>query len=103
MPWIELISYFFGGVFLTNSVPHFTRGVSGFAFPTPFSKPPGKGLSSPTTNVVWGLINLLVGYLLISQVGQFDIKNLVHAGVLGVAIFAFSLLLARQFGAVAAK
>jgi hypothetical protein len=28
-----------------------------------FAKPPGKGLSSPTINVLWGLLNLVIGYI----------------------------------------
>jgi hypothetical protein len=27
--------------------------------------PPGKGLSSPTVNVYWGMFNLVIGYLLV--------------------------------------
>ena len=45
-------------------VPHFVQGISGNRFPSPFSNPPGKGLSSPIVNVVWGLGNLAIGYLL---------------------------------------
>ena len=51
-------------MFLANFVPHFIHGVSGDGFPTPFANPPGKGLSSPTVNVLWGLFNLVIGYLL---------------------------------------
>jgi hypothetical protein len=47
-----------------NVVPHFVHGISGDRFPTPFADPPGKGLSSPTANVVWALFNLVVGYVL---------------------------------------
>lgn len=53
MDW-SLIAYFFGGVFLANGVPHFVAGISGHAFQTPFSKPPGKGYSSSYVNVIWG-------------------------------------------------
>ena len=61
MKWYHYIAYFFGGVFLVNSVPHFTNGVSGRAFPSPFASPPGQGLSPAWVNVLWGLFNLLVG------------------------------------------
>ncbi len=60
----HLVSCFFAGVFLANSVPHFVHGVSGDPFPTPFADPPGKGLSSPTVNVAWGLGNVAAGYAL---------------------------------------
>jgi hypothetical protein len=45
-------------------VPHFVHGISGDRFPTPFAHPPGKGLSSPIVNMLWALLNLLVGYTL---------------------------------------
>jgi hypothetical protein len=64
MNWFNYVAAFFAGIFLTNFVPHFVHGISGDRFPTPFSNPPGKGLSSPTLNVVWSLFNLLLGYLL---------------------------------------
>ncbi len=65
MPWYDYIAAFFAGAFLANVVPHFVNGVSGDSFPTPFAKPPGKGLSSPTVNVVWALLNLVIGYVLL--------------------------------------
>jgi hypothetical protein len=51
-------------MFLANAVPHFVHGISGDPFPSPFSKPPGKGLSSAPVNVAWALVNLVVGYAL---------------------------------------
>jgi hypothetical protein len=62
--WYNFIASFFAGAILANAVPHFVHGISGDRFPTPFAKPHGRGLSSPTTNVLWALFNLLVGYLL---------------------------------------
>jgi hypothetical protein len=62
--WYDYIACFFAGAFLANVVPHFGHGVSGDRFPTPFAHPPGKGLSSPTVNVVWALFNLAVGFIL---------------------------------------
>ena len=59
------IACFFAGAFLANVVPHFVHGISGNRFPTPFAHPPGKGLSSPTVNVLWALFNLAVGYVLL--------------------------------------
>jgi hypothetical protein len=55
---------FFAGLFLANAVPHFVQGISGNKFPTPFAKPPGKGLSSAAVNVIWGLFNAIVGTIL---------------------------------------
>jgi hypothetical protein len=31
MPWYHYISYFFGGAFLTNAIPHFVAGLMGHA------------------------------------------------------------------------
>jgi hypothetical protein len=67
--WYDFIACFFAGMFLANVVPHFVHGISGNRFPTPFAHPPGKGLSSPTVNVVWALFNLVAGYIL-ARVGR---------------------------------
>jgi hypothetical protein len=64
MTTLNYIACFFAGAFFANVVPHFVHGISGDPFPTPFANPSGKGLSSPTVNVVWSLVNLVVGYLL---------------------------------------
>lgn len=64
MLWYEYIACFFAGGFFANVVPHFVHGISGDRFPTPFSKPPGKGLSSPVVNTVWSLVNLVLGFVL---------------------------------------
>ena len=57
MDWAHDISYFFGGIFLANAVPHFVSGMLGRAFQAPFAKPPGEGVSSSTINV-WGFAKL---------------------------------------------
>ncbi|HEY4045258.1 MAG TPA: hypothetical protein VGM27_00200 [Acidobacteriaceae bacterium] len=64
MNWYHSIACFFAGMLLTNVVPHFVHGISGDRFPTPFAHPHGKGLSSPTVNVLWAFFNLVVGYIL---------------------------------------
>jgi hypothetical protein len=56
--WYDYIAGFFAGAFLANTVPHFIHGISGNKFPTPFSKPGGIGLSSPTINTIcWWVIS----------------------------------------------
>ena len=65
MNWYHYVACFFAGAFLANVVPHFVKGVCGDRFPTPFARPPGKGLSSPLVNVLWSLLNLLAGYALV--------------------------------------
>ena len=64
MEWYYYIGIFFAGVILANAIPHFVCGISGNKFPTPFAKPRGRGLSSPTINVLWGLFNLIIGFVL---------------------------------------
>jgi hypothetical protein len=64
MHWYEWVACFFAGAFLANFVPHFVHGISGDRFPSPFAHPPGRGLSSPTVNVLWALLNLLLGAIL---------------------------------------
>lgn len=64
MHWYSYVACFFAGMFLANAVPHFVHGISGDPFPTPFAKPPGKGLSSAPVNMAWALMNLVIGYVL---------------------------------------
>jgi len=98
MNWLHVISYFLGGAFLTNAVPHFVSGVMGEPFQSPFAKPPGKGLSSSTINVLWACLNIIVGYLLVCRVGDFNFKATGDVVPLGVGILAMGLFAARQFG-----
>lgn len=98
MPWLHYVSYFFGGVFCANSIPHLVSGMMGRAFQSPFAKPPGKGLSSSTVNVLWGAFNLAVGYGLILHVGTFELRDPGQAAVVGAGALAISVQLARHFG-----
>lgn len=98
MAWLHLVSWFFGGAFLTNAVPHFVAGVMGEPFQSPFAKPSGEGLSSSTVNVLWGFLNLVVGYVLICRVGDFDLRSTSDAVSLGLGILTIGLLSARLFG-----
>jgi hypothetical protein len=98
MPWLVLVSYFFGGAFLANAVPHAVSGMMGRPFQSPFAKPPGQGLSSSTVNVLWGFLNLVVGYLLVCRVGTFDLRDTKDVAALGLGALLLSVALARQFG-----
>lgn len=98
MPWYVILSYFAGGLFLANSLPHLLNGISGRSFQSPFAKPPGQGLSSPVVNVCWGFFNLAVAYWLIVQVGAFSIHNLCHVAAVGAGVLVLSLVCARSFG-----
>ena len=94
MKWYHYVAVFFAGAFLTNFVPHFINGVSGNPFPSPFSNPPGKGFSSPLTNVLWGFFNLLVGYILL-RVSRVSVKNnpAMLVFFLGILVMAVQLSL----------
>ena len=71
MAWYAYLAYFLAGVFLANGVPHFVHGISGKKFQSPFASPPAVGESSPLVNVIWGLVNFIIGYALIYGVGDF--------------------------------
>ena len=96
MNWYHYIACFFSGMFLANFVPHFVHGISGDRFATPFAHPRGKGLSSPTVNVVWALFNLLVGYILfrMGKVWSGDNSGLV---IFFAGIVAISTMLSVRF------
>jgi hypothetical protein len=98
MHWYTSIALFFGGAFLANAVPHFGNGVSGRPFQSPFAKPPGQGLSSSTVNVLWGLLNLFVAWLLLIRVCHFDLENSTQVLIAGAGVLLMSLSLARAFG-----
>lgn len=98
MPWYHYVSFAFGGLFFGNAIPHWISGTMGRPFQSPFAKPPGEGLSSSTVNVLWGGFNFAVAYVLLCQVGAFDLRDLRDVAVAGLPAFAISLMLARHFG-----
>lgn len=98
MHWGYEVSYFFGGLFLANGVPHFVNGMSGRAFQTPFAKPPGEGLSSSTVNVIWGWFNFVAGYVLIWHIGMFDMRSAADCAAVAVGALLISVMLAKHFG-----
>jgi hypothetical protein len=93
-----LLTYFFGGAFLANAVPHTVAGMMGRPFQSPFAKPRGEGFSSSTVNVLWGFLNLIAAYLLVCRVGNFDLRNTVDVVALGLGMFALAMFAARHFG-----
>lgn len=98
MNWLYLVSYFFGGAFLSNAIPHFASGSMGRAFQSPFARPRGEGLSSSTVNVLWGVLNLAVAYLLICRVGDFDLRSTADMMTLALGFLVMGLFAARHFG-----
>jgi len=96
MKWYHYIACFFAGAFLANSVPHFIHGVSGNPFPSPFSDPPGIGLSPPMVNVAWAFFNMVVGYLLF-RAGKIEKSNKIGITVFLVGALAMSLMIGNHF------
>ncbi|PRC91842.1 hypothetical protein [Solimicrobium silvestre] len=97
---IYYIAYFFGGAFLANSIPHLTNGMSGRPFPTPFATPPGQGESSSTLDVIWGALNIIIGYCLLFQISDFNVRSLLDLSAAGSGSLAIALYLSRRFGNV---
>jgi hypothetical protein len=98
MEWTHFVSYFFGGAFLANAIPHFVSGIMGRPFQSPFAKPPGEGLSSSTVNVLWGSFNIAVGYVLVFRVGAFSFRDTGDFLAFALGAISMALILARAFG-----
>lgn len=98
MSWYFYVAYFFGGAFLANSIPHIVNGISGRSFPTLLASPPGKGLSSPTVNVLYGAVNLAIGYFLVCHLGEFHIRHIPDVLVLGAGGLLLAVVLSRALG-----
>jgi len=96
MKWYHYVACFFAGLFIINSVPHFIHGVSGDSFPSPFANPPGKGLSSPMVNTLWGLGNLFVGYILF-KVGKVSTENKWSLLIFFAGVVCMSIMLSNAF------
>jgi hypothetical protein len=95
MGWHDVVASFFGGALLANFVPHLVAGVSGRWFPTPFAKPPFRGPSSPVVNVLWGLVNLVVAYVLLVVVAGVEPRRVADVVVTGAGFGLASLGIAR--------
>ena len=98
MPWHAYLSYFFGGAFLANALPHFISGMMGRALQSPFAKPPGQGYSTSFTNVIWGFANFVIAYVLLARIGDFDIRNPAQIGAAALGAFLIALHLSHHFG-----
>ncbi len=94
----HIVAYFFGGAFLCNTIPHFVSGVMGKPFQSPFAKPPGEGFSSSTVNVLWGFLNLVLAYLLLCRVGDFDMRAWLDIVPAALGMLVLGVLMAGRFG-----
>ncbi len=100
MRWYHYVSYFFGGAFLVNFMPHFVNGISGRRFPTPFASPPGQGESAALVNVLWALFNLAIAYLLLARVGDFSIRRTRQLLIAAAGGILTAIMLSQAFGQV---
>ena len=96
MEWYHYVAIFFSGAVLANSVPHYIKGVAGDKFPIPFSKPPGKGLSPAYINVLWGGLNMIIGYVLL-KVSTWQPGHRPGLIVFFIGAMAMSLMLSKNF------
>jgi hypothetical protein len=87
----KYLACFFSGVLFANTVPHFVHGISGEYFPAPFGKHLGNGLLEHLSNVVWGFVNLVLGYALFQRGGVATPskwgKFFFFAGIFAISIF----------------
>jgi hypothetical protein len=98
MAWLHYVAWFMGGAVLTNAVPHFVSGVMGRPFQSPFATPHGVGLSTSTVNLLWGFFNLVVGYVLLCRVGNFDLHSTTDVAAGGLGVLLMGVMMARMFG-----
>jgi hypothetical protein len=105
MPVLLIVLSFLAGLLICNAIPHLAAGLRGEAFPTPFAKPSGRGLSSPLVNAVWGWFNLFLGLKILPRLVFFSavtplFNTLWIAFALGFLLNA--IFLAYHFGRVRA-
>ncbi len=93
---MELFAHVVAAALITNSLPHLAHGLGGYAFPTPFAKPPAVGLSRPETNVAWGALNLGVGTALLFGVGNFRLGANVDTAVIAITAAVIGLAVSRS-------
>lgn len=95
MSVLAAIGWFLTGVLLVNVLPHLIRGVSGDKFPSPFAKPHGKKLSSPTLNVIWAFVNLSL-LLTIYHFNQSSYTG-IYGMIMLIGAFTMSIFLSKYF------
>ncbi len=100
MGWYIYPAHLAAGIFLANGVPHFVNGISGNRFQTPFASPPGVGESSPLVNVIWGMVNFVIGWVLLFAVGNFTGGLNMDTSVFALGVFLCGVGLSWHFGRV---
>jgi hypothetical protein len=103
VPWYIFILQFGAGLFLANGVPHFVQGISGHWFQTPFASPRGVGESSPVINVLWGCLNLAIGFAMLWSFAPKGSEVVAEWAAVGLGVLVAGVLLAWRFGGVRSK
>ena len=103
LPWYIYVLQFISGLFLANGVPHFVQGISGHWFQTPFASPPGVGESPPLVNVLWGFLNLAIGFALMWSFAPKGINVVAEWAIVGLGVLVAAVCLSRHFGRVRSK
>jgi hypothetical protein len=89
--WALYTTCFFSGVLFTNALAHFSHGISGEQFPAPFGFALGTGFLQHLSNVLWGFLNIVLGYNLfvhgrVSE-GDWPRRTAFFAGILVMGVF----------------
>jgi hypothetical protein len=100
LPWYVYLLQFVAGVFLANGIPHFVQGISGHWFQSPFASPPGVGESSPVVNVLWGFLNLVIGFALLFNFAPKGADVILEWAFVGLGALLIAIFLAQHFGRV---
>ena len=100
--WYHFIAYYFGGMFLINTVPHLVAGISGSPFQTPFASPPGVGESLPVMNVLWGFVNFVAGALLLHYFQPHGALAWLGWSLFGMGALLLGMQMAAHFSKVRA-
>lgn len=83
------ILFFFAGVFVSNGIPQFIKGITGEWHMTPFVNPSG-----PIVSMLWGLLNLVAGYLLFVTALDQQYRSAPDTAAFIMGVLITSLLLA---------
>ncbi len=100
LPWYVYLLQFVAGLFLANGIPHFVQGTSGHRFQSPFASPPGVGKSSPVVNVLWGFLNLSLGFALLGAFAPKGADVILEWTFVGLGALLVAIFCAWHFGRV---
>jgi len=100
LPWYVYLLQFVAGLLLANGIPHFVQGISGHWFQSPFASPPGVGESSPVVNVLWGFLNLAIGFALLGAFAPKGADAVLEWAFVGLGALLIAIFCAWRFGRV---